>query len=239
MEKRSENSSLVLSSIPEEYKKEYLGEGNNAKCYLTTNGDVFKEFKYNMPYYDDIVKMSKYKSDILVYPDFLVYLDSIDEKNLKGYLMKYIKGDILANLKDSVSILKYINELKKLEEESFDLSNEKIILYCLHGGNAYWTKDNELKVADIEDNEFDYEKVDYDVYKQNIIEISNTFIPPVVKETKFKDDKLSEYYFYSAYYGTLKPSYFLNEVLYAIEKEKKEKIETLGDMKSGLKLILK
>ena len=75
--------------------------------------------------------------------------------------------------------------------------------------------------------------------KQNIIEISNTFIPPVINETKFKDDRLGEYYFNSIFYGTMKPSFFLNEVLYAIEKEKKEKIETLGDMKSGLKLILK
>ncbi len=239
MEKRVENNNLVLNSIPTDYKKEYLGEGHNAKCYLTKDGNVFKEFKYSMPCYDDIIKMSKYKSDVLVYPDSLVYLSSVDEKNLKGYLMKYIKGDTLANLKDEVNVLKYISELRKLEEECFDLSDEKIILYCLHGGNVYWTSDNELKVADTEDNEFDYEKDNGDIYRQNIIELSNTFIPPVVNETKFKDDRLGGYYLNSIFYGIMKPSFFLNEVLHAIEKEKKEKIETLGDMKSSIKLILK
>ena len=57
----------VLDSIPECYKKEYIGAGTNGVCYKTSQGEVFKEFKGTFTFGRDIEELVKIQSPFFAF----------------------------------------------------------------------------------------------------------------------------------------------------------------------------
>ena len=44
------NKIVTLNEVPSNYKHKFLGEGTNGACYLTKDGQVYKEYKAEFKY---------------------------------------------------------------------------------------------------------------------------------------------------------------------------------------------
>lgn len=229
------NNILIVNSIPEEFMVKSLGCGCNAECFLTKYGVVFKMMNDLGEDYDTILKNSKYDSEVFMFPKMLVFLNNYSKENYAGYLMKYANGDNLRNMSNDINILKYINSIKRVEEEIAKYSLYKIDLVDIGCTNIIYTKDDEMKIVDTDF--YRHNSKEKNLYAKNFFNLSISTLMPFmdISNFDFKSDKLRKYLF-KLLESRMLPSDFLYEVINTSESIGLN-INTVGELKKEMKLL--
>ena len=223
---------IYLKEIPMKFKKTYLGSGQNGSCYLTSDGNVFKEY-HNKGIDDGITRsLLELDYDGFTFPRQLVFVDGV----FKGYLKQYIDGVSLDNLSELTDIKKLITALKKFEDSLKELSYDKCLyVYDLNLRNLLYT--NENKIYDIDTDSispFDFPFVN--PWYENMKELANSLATNFMNG-EFNSIRLRDLQRECLVIGCTRVSSFMSEAIFEMEKERK--IETIADYKKGLILLRK
>ena len=230
---------VTYSKIPEGYYMKKLGGGKMGTCYLTEDGKVYKEFYKKYYFFNKLKTLSYYESDLIAFPEELVFLEANTARDLKGYLMQYVDGDKLINIEDAVRFKEFVTALDTFEREMFRLSRQGILFNDLNQENLIWTIDGKLKAVDTDlydptqDDEFG------NAGKENIKELAETIIGQFRLGTNFKNQELNEAVLKCGAYGRMRCSSLLEKFAEEGEKEQNKSIETIGDFNDSITLLKK
>lgn len=230
---------VTYSKIPESFYMKKIGSGKTANCYLTDEGRVYKEFYKKYFFFNKLESLSYYKSDLIVFPEELVYLEANAAKELKGYLMRYIDGEKLINIDDAVKFKDFITSLDSFEREMFRLSRYGILFNDLNEENLMWTTDGQLKAVDTDLSVPTGEDEFGNVGKENIKELAETINGLFKLGSEFKNPELNEAVLKCGAFARMRCSTLLEKIAQEGEKEQKRTIETLGDYKDSIALLKK
>ena len=223
---------VYLKEIPKEFKKTYLGSGQNGSCYLTSYGNVFKE--YHIKGIDDEITKALLELDYdgFTFPRQLVFVDGV----FKGYLKQYIDGISLDNLSGLTDVKKLIIALKKFEDSLKELSYDKCLyVYDLNLRNLLYTKENKIYDIDTDSvSPFDFSFVN--PWYENMKELANALATNFI-DGEFNSKRLKDLQRECLVIGCTRVSSFMSEAI--CEMEKNKKIETISDYKKGLTLLRK
>ena len=223
---------IYLNEIPKDFKKTYLGSGQNGSCYLTSYGNVFKE--YHTEGMDDEITRSLLELDYdgFTFPRQLVFVNGI----FKGYLKQYIDGISLDKLSGLTNIKQLVLALKKFEDSLMELSYDKCLyIYDLNLHNLLYT--NENKIYDIDTDSispFDFPFTN--PWYENMKELANVLASNFING-EFVSKRLKDLQRECLVIGCTRTSSFISEAISEMEKERK--IETIDDYKKGLVLLKK
>ena len=223
---------VYLKEIPKEFKKTYLGSGQNGSCYLTSDGNVFKEY-YTDGINDEVTRtLLELDYDGFTFPRQLVFVNEV----FKGYLKQYIDGISLDNLSGLTDVKKLITALKKFEDSLKELSYDKCLyVYDLNLRNLLYTKENKIYDIDTDSiSPFDFPVIN--PWYENMKELSNPLADSFIGG-EFKSKRLADLQRECLVIGCSRPSLFMSEAISEMEKERK--IETIDDYKKGLVLLKK
>ena len=229
----------VLDSIPECYKKEYIGAGTNGVCYKTSQGEVFKEFKGTFTFGRDIEELVKIQSPFFAFPKKLVYVGQKEDNNLKGYLMDFVDGVTLPSLDRKTKIDTLIQASISMEKEIINLARYRgIILYYLNDVDVFILYDNSFKAVDTECFEYAPSNEAQDNIKLSMCYWSDYLLYNLaLYYGAFKSDKLNLYFDIATTNGKFKASNMIEMIVDEIRKNTSNSIETLDDYYEGVKLI--
>ena len=224
---------IVIDKIPSDYKFKYLGEGTNAKSYLTKDGKCFKEFK-TFGVYDEITEsLLGLDYDGIVFPESYIFLNKFSSDTYKGMIKRYIEGTSIRDLDEAIKIREFINALKTFEDNVRDFSYDTALnLYDLNMGNLLY-KDGQIIDIDT-DCACPFEIDSINPYFENIKELSNCLVTKFF-EGNFNKGYINDIKRESLLIGCSRPSKVMSELL--IEMSKQREVETLKDYNEGLKLI--
>jgi hypothetical protein len=110
---------------------------------------------------------------------------------LAGYGMDYIKAKNVNRLSLRVNTSKFIDDLKRLEEDTYKISEEKYILRDKSVKNVLYNEELGFKLIDLDNGIFLDEETSDDIYRDNI-----KFIKDIVKGSIYgvsPDDKIATY----------------------------------------------
>lgn len=229
----------VFREIPEGYYRRRLNNGCNATCYLTNFGKVFKEYPEEYSYLRELEFLSYYRSDFFAFPEEFVFLESDEKKSLRGYLMKYIEGTTIKNLDDAIRLRKFVSALSDFEREMLRLTTEGLLFNDLNQDNLIYTPDAMLKAVDTDLYDVTSDDDFGSMYKRNLKELAATIIAEFVGVNQFKNTYMRESIEKCGAYGRLRSSSLLEILATEAEREIKEPIQTVGDLKTSLKLLKK
>ena len=161
-------SIMNIKEIPQNLKYKYIDSGCFGSCYQTKDGKCFKLFRSDFSEYEyNIKNLSKYKSENIVFPETLVYLDN----KFIGYITDYVKGQRFDKLDKKENMNTLLLALTKLEKELFNLAKEKISMSDCNSRNAYYTDDKIIKIVDTDMFEIIYLSTDNIVYSCSLAEL--------------------------------------------------------------------
>lgn len=144
-------------------------------------------------------RLSNINLDSYVTPKFRI----VDNRGfLTGYGMDYIKGKTLNRLNLRINTNKFIDDLKRLEEDTYIISEEKYMLRDKNDRNILYSEATGFSLIDLDYGIFADKKTTDEITKNNI-----QFIKDIIKSSVFGTslfDKLSsydtefEYYLYNS-----------------------------------------
>ena len=224
---------LKLNEIPSDYKTKYLGEGTNGACYLTKDGEVYKEYKMHGVYDEDTKRLLELDYPGFTFPKQLIFVDDV----FKGYIKDYAKGKTVESISELKDIRKFIEALKEFETNVMDFSYDtELYLYDLNLRNLLYDEDKNI-ITDIDTDVISSFSYNYrNPYFENLKELANNL------EYKFfggdfKSGMLNDMKIECIVGGYTRPSKLME---YAIkEMEKEIEIKSLDDYNKGLNLIKK
>ena len=230
--------SLVVFDKPNDFKKNYIGEGCNGICYLISNGkQVYKEMKHDQIDAYLLKQFTYFDSDVIAYPRRIVYKDQIDDKNIIGYIYDYVEGKRLDEIDDSENIHDIINASNDFEEGLKKEAERGIFAY---DPNPIYTPDKKIKLVDTDAFEMSYDEIYY-IYKCSM-QSWGDFMLHVLKMNYnfiYNNPKIHEYFMLLVRQGKMKPSKFIQCILDEIERQTNQNVQTVKDFKEGQELILK
>lgn len=229
----------VFREIPEGYYRRRLNNGCNATCYLTDFGKVFKEYPIDYSFLRELEYLSYYKSDFFAFPEEFVFIEGDERKSLRGYLMKYIEGSTVRTLDDAIKLRKFISALSDFEREMLKLTTEGLLFNDLNQDNLIYTSDERLKAVDTDLYDVTSDDDFGSMYKRNLKELAATIIAEFVGMNQFKSVYMRDSVEKCGAYGRLRSSSLLEILAEEAEKEIKEPIQTVGELKGTLKLLKK
>ena len=233
-----EEKFIILNEIPDSFKSKFIGRGCSGECYLTSDGLVYKSFFNNAFDFNYIKMFTNIKNESVIFPSTICYKDSKEDKNIVGYLMEYVEGDLFKNINQNISVHLLINECDKAEKNIKKLStNNRVIMEEINPANVIIKKDNTIKIIDTDFYSLDYSNEDYILYRNNIYEWGNMVLSILGDNYPFKSDRLNKLYERCVLSGEVKPSIVLYEIYDMLTKVTNEKIETLDEYKKNLRLI--
>lgn len=227
------NKIVTLNEVPSDYKYKYLGEGTNGACYLTKDGQVYKEYKDQGVYDEETERLLELDYPGFTFPKQLIFIDDI----FKGYIKDYAQGKTIESIEQLKDIRKFIEALKEFETNVMDFSYEtELYLYDLNLRNLLYNE-NKNEIIDIDTDvisSFDYHL--RNPYFENLKELSNNleykFFPIDYKSSTLNDMKIE-----CIVGGYTRPSKLME---YSIkEMEKEIEVKSLDDYNKGLNLIKK
>lgn len=223
---------IYLSEIPKEFKKTYLGSGQNGSCYLTNDGNVFKE--YHIKGIDDEITrlLLELDYDGFTFPRQLVFVNGV----FRGYLKQYIDGISLNNISELTNVKSLILALKNFEDSLKELSYDKCLyVYDLNLHNLLYTKENKIYDIDTDPiSPFDFSFTN--PWYENMKELASALAAGFING-EFNSKRLKDLQRECLVIGCSRPSLFMSEAISEMEKE--AKIETIDDYKRGLTLLRK
>lgn len=241
MNNKSKNNYIIVNEVPDEYKYTYIGTGCSGRCYITKDGDVYKEFNHNLISSYFLKIFTEVKCDSIVFPKELVYLKEINDDHLIGYKMDYVRGTLLKDLEyQNISITDYINALDKVENDIKDISlKSSIQIDDINPGNVIYTKEKEFKIIDTDFYSCSYSESPLYVYKSNLREWGNLVLSIIGYNYPFEDYKLNIMFESCIFNGKVKPSHIIYELYNRLNQRVDYPIETLEDYNKNLKLLKK
>jgi hypothetical protein len=138
-----------------------------------------------------------------------------------GYGMDYIKGNTINELNVRVNIDKFIDDLKKLEEDTYCLSENRFQLRDRNDRNVIYTKNDGFKLIDLDNGIFLDDKSIDELNKENLL-----FIKKMIETSVFGLDLFDKKYSYDDELADcLSSNESLTDFIEYLEKSiKKEKI---------------
>lgn len=154
----------------------YIGSGVNGRCYLTKDYQVIKIFKDNYrteelfihknDIKDHVEKLSELNNDSYLAPIIQIICDG----ELIGYITLYGCRTTLAHIDRKMPMTELIEYYKKLEEDTYKVSEKGFWNHDLHDKNILAF--DQLYVIDLDHGEF-YPYLDSDnLFKKNIKEVN-------------------------------------------------------------------
>ena len=229
----------VVPTIPSEYRYKYLNEGANGVCYLTTQGDVFKQFRMPCPYERELGRLSELENPSFTFPSKLVYLGVKDPLTLKGYRMNYVTGTKFSDLDPKVRMELIINASKVVEDNIIYITKESgLVIIDISNDNVLFLDNNAFNVFDTDLYDFDLYEESYDNIKANMKEWNQFMLGELKGGTRlFLSSDLNNQHEIAMIHGKYRASEVIQRVMAEIRKQTGYYPETLGDYQEGVKLI--
>ena len=174
----------------------FLQQGTQAYVYHDKK-NAYKLYKYNykmeiifnlMDIEYQLERLSRINLNSYVTPKFKI----TDKRGfLAGYGMDYIKAKTVNRLSLRVNTSIFIDDLKRLEEDTYKISEEKYILRDKSVKNVLYNEELGFKLIDLDNGIFLDEKTSDDIYRDNI-----KFIKDIIKGSIYgvsPDDKIATY----------------------------------------------
>ena len=232
-----EKESIVFNSrIPKRYKHQILGEGTCGNCYLTKDGDVYKEMKDSArDLYYPIKDIVGVESELIAFPKSIVYYKRISKEGFRGYLMNHLKGILLCNVSDEINFERFVYFISILENEIQRVSDEGISLFDISDINMLYDEIYGLSLIDPDLYEKDLYTSKSICYENNMIEFFNAIMKYIFisDSVYFDDERIDDLYRYCGYIGKLKPSDFLYEFAEFINKNSATNVKTLSNFRNN------
>lgn len=133
-------------------------------------------------------RLSRINLNSYVTPKFKI---TDDRGFLAGYGMDYIKAKTLNRLSLRVNASKFIDDLKRLEEDTYKISEEKYILIDQNYRNILYNEELGFKLIDLDNGAFLDKKESDELYRDNI-----RFIKDIIKSLVYGvslNDKIATY----------------------------------------------
>ena len=229
----------VVDAIPSTYKLRSLGEGANGNTYITSDGDVYKEFKGLYTYGEELERLSETVSPSFAFPNMIIYLGRKSSDTIKGYRMDYISGTRFDALDPKTRISVLLEAAKKVEKDIILLAKYSgIVLYDVNRANVILQNDDTLKVIDTDLFMYLPSSEVYENLKLSMKEW-NEFLLYTLKggTTVFKSGLLNWRHEVAVFNGKLRASEVIEAVLSEIRQTTHEDVSTLEEYYEGLKLI--
>ena len=229
----------VVDTIPSTYKLKKLGDGANGNTYITSDGDVYKEFKGLYTYETELEKLSETISPSFVFPNMIVYLGRKSSDTIKGYRMDYISGTRFDELDPKTRISVLLEAAKKVEKDIILLAQYSgIVLYDVNRANVILQNDNTLKVVDTDLFMYMPSSELYENLKLSMKEWNEFLLYTLKGGTMvFKSGLLNLRHEIAVYNGKIRASDVIEDVLNEIRHTTHEDVSTLEEYYEGLKLI--
>lgn len=116
-----------------------LGRGMEAKCYLLSDGRVYK--KFYIPLRISATKrfneLMNIKNSNFRFPTELI----CDDKNFYGYIMGFVKGDTLFNIFSKIDINDMIKYAESFQNSISALSNNNLLLKDFSSKNVMYNSE--------------------------------------------------------------------------------------------------
>ena len=229
----------VFDTIPSEYKQSYLGEGTHGDCYLTSYGDVYKEFKGSFPYDTELGMTSEIVLPSFAFPTKLVYLGKKDPSALKGYRMDRVIGKKFCDLDPKTKIEVLLDAARGVEKDILELVKyHAIVLYDLNNANVLFQNNDTFRVIDTDLYYWMPSEETYDNLKQSMMEW-NEYLLYNMKGGRqaFYSEKLNNYHEIALTNGKYRASSVIEEVLDEIRVNTGIEPTTLEEYNESVKLI--
>jgi len=227
------NNRIDFDKIPEEYRKNYIGSGDNGNCYLISNNEVFKTFFYPEIFEKRVIELTKMNNPYFIFPKKIVYV----KNKFVGYIMDYVDGVTLDKMKN-IDIFKYIEDIKNIEYYIAVLSRRGYFLMDFKNANIMIDKNNNIKIIDT-DYFLKTDNTDK-LYNTNIHDFAFAILRPFVNiyRDSFKSREL-EYKRRLLIDGKYLPSKFLIDILKEYRLILLNEVNNTSDMKESMRLLLK
>ena len=229
---------IIVDEIPLNYTIEKLGEGYSAECFLTGDGQVFKRFFTRIKYLSDLLYLSEYKSEVFKFPEAFVYRYKELEENLLGYLMQYATGTRFDLLELDTKFKELTKAIFELEKEMHRLTLRGLIITDMNSHNMFYDKEKGIQVVDTDLYIPTLEDDFRNMYRRNIMSLSETIISRLVGINEFKSKTMKDLVMNCGGYGKIRPSQMLEGLADEAISLTGENIETLGEFKEKM-IILK
>lgn len=230
----------VLMQIPRSYTyKKISDEGMSGICYQTSDGRLFKKYKYTIEYYRVLKNVADYfRCNHLALPEEFIFLTSLSEENFIGYLRQLVNGDIFDNLSDNINLANFIKALNLLEKEMIDNSRRGLVYLDMNGSNMFYTPQDEIKVIDQDLYDISYEQSFKDRAYYNLRELASTIASCFFSSRNYQDSRIRENVMKCTTHrnGILRPSELMIETTNILEESFTGSILTLGDFRKKLEL---
>ncbi len=229
----------VFERIPDSYKQKFLGEGASGKCYMTSDGEAFKEFYGFFNFEHDLQKLSCIDSPSFIFPKTLVYLGSKNPGTLKGYKMDFVNGVMVDQIDKKTKMETIIKSSSKVEDDIRNLTkNHDLLLFDINDGNVIYDENGEFKLIDTDYFEFssscdyiDNLKTNFRLWNEFLLYNFGCLFDIFYKE------RLNLIFEIAMINGKIPSSHILEEIVEEIRKETKSDVNTIEDYERGIQLI--
>lgn len=229
----------VLTQIPRSYTYRRINDGMSGICYKTSDGRLFKKYKYTIDYYKVLKDIADYfRCQHLVLPEEFIFLHSLNEENFVGYLRQLITGNHFDDLSDEIDFSKFLKALILVEKEMIENSKRGLVYLDMNGANMFYTKQDEIKVIDHDLYDISYEQSFRDRAYYNLRELASTIASTFFTSRSYSDSRIKENIMKCTTHrnGILRPSELLIETLNILDESFEGSIITLGDFRKKLEL---
>ena len=231
-------TSLVLPSMPNEYYNKFVGEGMIGKCYLTEEGQLFKEFLNKRNDYQVLKMISEsFDSKHLAFPSTFIFLED-DPTALVAYLREYIQGYTFDKLPYSVKMEEFIKSLNDFEKDLYENTRRGLEYRDMHAKNMIYRPDNIITAIDTESFDYSYEDTKMRII-DSLYELYYTICGEMLNCSMVADSQAQQIINRASkigYQEFLRTSQMLEKLIEYLEKNRSCKIETYGDLKQNLVL---
>ena len=229
----------VLTQIPRSYTYRRINDGMSGICYKTSDGRLFKKYKYTINYYKTLRKIAEeYKCHHLALPEEFIFLSSLNEENFIGYLRKMVDGELFDHLSDDINFTKFMKALILVEKELIDNSKHGLVYLDMNGSNMFYTPLGEIKVIDHDLYDISFEQSFKERAYYNLRELASTIASTFFSTSNYHDSRIRENVMKCTTHrnGILRPSELLIETSDMLDESFGGTIETLGDFRRKLEL---
>lgn len=230
----------VLTQIPRSYTYRKINNGGmSGICYKTSDGRLFKKYKYTIDYYKVLKNIAdNFRCNHLVLPEEFIFLTSLSEENFIGYLRQLIEGNLFDNLNDDINFAKFLNALVLVEREMIENSKRGLIYLDMNGSNMFYTPNDEIKVIDHDLYDISFEQSFKERAYYNLRELASTIASCFFSTRNYQDSRIKENVMKCTTHrnGILRPSELMIETSNILEESFEGSIITLGDFRKKLEL---
>ncbi len=222
------------------YKKKFIGEGDDFSCYKIGN-QVYKEIKsdskYNYSKNKTCLELQlTIENNSFAFPVKVIYYKTSNNKyKFQGIITPFVEGINLDKIPDSEQLQNIIKAFQTYEKNLSEITSKKIEIRDSFTENLIYTPSKEIVCIDT--NSF---KINNDVTSENQYEdinddLKSAFFSNLVTINTYpfriagKDISI---YFKNAHKGKLSPSQYLTLIKKYIEHQTKQKISTVGEMRT-------